>query len=308
MAEIVRVCHSVHGAANAIMALGVASGFFAEEGLDVIMEEIPRTGDAVKRLIAGTTEFVVVGAVPILSAAYEGHNPVIVMSIEAENVFAIMGARSVNSPEDLRGKVIAISGRGEQDNVMIHRALSEWGIDPNKEVTFAEYGSRGEAWEAIVSGKAAAMCATIPQPILARANGLPVLKDFAELHEPLQAGCIVTTRAYIDAKADNVRRFLAAQLRAVRLFQRDFEAALPHLIARSKLDDVEVLRETHRLFGHAAEDYVPNPAASANVLRNLSEALGKPIDVDLEKIIDPSFAIALEGRAPYSFARVVPGT
>ena len=36
MAELVRVCHSVHGAANAIMALGVASGFFAEEGLDVI--------------------------------------------------------------------------------------------------------------------------------------------------------------------------------------------------------------------------------------------------------------------------------
>ena len=65
MAETIRVCHSVHGAANAIMALGVAAGFFAEEGLDVIMEEIPRTGDAVKRLLAGTTEFVVVGAVPI---------------------------------------------------------------------------------------------------------------------------------------------------------------------------------------------------------------------------------------------------
>jgi ABC-type nitrate/sulfonate/bicarbonate transport system substrate-binding protein len=307
MAEIIRVCYSAYGAANAIMALGVASGYFAEEGLDVIMEEIPRSGDAVKKLIAGTTEFVVVGAATILSAAYAGHYPVIVMNIEAENVFAIIGARSISSPEDLRGKTIAITGHGEQDNVMIHRALSEWGIDPNREVTFVEYGSRGDTWKAIVSGEAAAMCATIPQPILARANGLPVLKDFAELHEPLQAGCIGTTRAYIDDKPDNVHRFLAGQLRAVRLFQSDFEAALPHLITLSKLDNVEVLRETHRLFGEAAEDYIPNPVASANVLRNLSETLGKPLDVDLEKIIDPTFAIALEGRAPYSTAQIAPG-
>lgn len=308
MAETIRVCHSVHGAANAIMALGVAAGSFAEEGLDVVMEEIPRTGDAVKRLVAGTAEFAVVGAVPILRAAYEGHDPVIVMSIEAENVFAIMGARAIKSPEDLGGRVIAVSGRGEQDDVMLRRALAEWRIDPDRDVTFGEYGNRGAAWDAIVSGEAAAMCATIPQPILARANGLPVLKDFAELHEPLQAGCIVTRRAYIDSKPDNVRRFLAAQLRAVRHFQRDFEAALPHLIARSKLEDVAVLRETHRLFGQAAEDYVPNPLASANVLRNLSEALGKPVDVDLDKIIDPAFAIALEGRAPYGSAHVASRT
>ncbi|MBT3351423.1 MAG: ABC transporter substrate-binding protein [Nitrospinaceae bacterium] len=299
MVETIGVCHSAQGAANAIMALGVAAGVFAEEGLDVIMEEVPRTGDAVKRLLAGTTEFVVVGAVPILSAAYEGHHPVIVMSIEAENVFGIIGARSIGSSEDLRDKTIAISGRGEQDDIMIRRALSEWRIDPNRGVTFMEYASRGGCWQAIVSGEAAAMCATIPQPILARAIGLPVLKDFAQLHEPLQAGCVTTTRAYIDARPDIVRRFLTGQLRAVRLFQKDFEAALPHLIARSKLDDVAVLRETHRLFAHAAENYVPNPAASSTVLRNLSEARGEPIDVDLEKIIDPTFAMALEGRAPY---------
>ena len=301
MNETVRCCHSVHGAANAIMALGVAEDLFAELGLDVVMEEIPRTGDAVRRLIEGTTEFVVVGAVPLLTAAHDGHDPVIVMSLEAENVFAIMGARSINGPEDLKGKPIAISGKGEQDAVMIRRALCEWGIDPDRDVTFNEYGSRGECWQAIVSGEAAAMCATIPQPILARATGLPVLKDFAELHEPLQAGCVATTRRYIDANPDSVRRFVTGQLRAARLFAKDFDASLPHLIARSKLDDVEVLRETHRLFAHAAEDYVPNPAASAQVQRNLSQALGEPVHVDLKKIIDPTFAVALEGRKPYPY-------
>lgn len=299
MVETVRVYHSVHGAANAIMALGVARGLFADVGLDVAMVEIPRTGDAVAKLIEGATEFAVVGAAPIVNAARAGHRPVILMSIEGENVFAVMGSRSVSAPDDLKGKRVAISGQQEQDDVMLRRALVEWGIDPERDVTFKIYGSRGKCWDAIVTGDAAAMCSTIPQPILARAIGLPVLKDFCDLHEPYQAGCVVTTRAYADAAPEVVSRFLAAQLGAVRLFQDDFDAALPHLKARSKLEDIAVLRETHRMFAHAAEDYVPNPAGTAAVVRYLSEALGEPINVDLASMIDASFATALEGRKPY---------
>ena len=146
------------------------------------------------------------------------------------------------------------------------------------------------------------MTATIPQPIMARAIGLPVLKDYAELHEPYQAGAVTTTRRFANANPEVVRKFLGAQLRAVRLFQTDFEASLPHLKARSKLDNVEVLRETNRLFGMALEDYVPNPAALATVVHNLSGVFGEKIDVDVNKIVEPSFACSLEGRAPYPAA------
>lgn len=299
MSVAIRVGHSAHGAGNAPMALGVASGFFKDAGLDVEMQEMPTTGAAVAGLIDGALEFAVAGAVPIINATRAGRDPIVVMSIEAENVFAVMGAKRIKSPEQLRGEIIAISGRREQDEMMIRRALKEWGIDPDSEVTFEVRGSRGKCWDAIVKGEAAAMTATIPQPIMARAIGLPVLKDYAERHEPYQAGSIVTTRRYANANPDVVKKFLGAQLRAVRLFQTDFEAALPHLKARSKLDDVEVLRETNRLFGLALEDYVPNPAAMATVVRNLAEVFGEPIDIDVNKVVEPSFAMSLEGRPAY---------
>ena len=129
------VGHSSHGAGNAPMALGVAEGFFADAGLDVVMQEMPRTGAAIAGLVEGAVQFAVAGAVPIVNAARAGQDPIIVMSIEAENVFAIMGAKRIKSPEDLRGDVIAISGKREQDEMMIRRALKEWGIDPETEVT-----------------------------------------------------------------------------------------------------------------------------------------------------------------------------
>jgi NitT/TauT family transport system substrate-binding protein len=296
MSDIIRVYHSAHGAGNSPMALGVAAGFFKDAGLDVTMQEMPRTGLAIENLIAGKCEFAVAGAVPIINAVRAGHDPVIVMSIEAENVYGIVCAKGTESPEQLRGATIAISGKREQDDIILRRALREWGIDPDTEATFKEMGSRGKCWDAVVNGEAAAMTATIPQPILARAVGLPVLKDYAEDHEPYQAGAVTTTRRFADANPDIVRRFLGAQLRSIRLFQTDFEAALPHMKARSKLEDVEVLRETNRLFGEALEHYVPNPVALANVIKYRNAAYGDSIDIDIDKVVDPSFAAALEGR------------
>jgi ABC-type nitrate/sulfonate/bicarbonate transport system substrate-binding protein len=299
MAPKIRVGHSSHGAGNSPMALGVGEGYFRDAGLDVEMIEMPRTGDAIKKLVEGEIEFAVAGAVPIINAAREGHDPIIVMSIEAENVFAIMGSKAIEKPDDLRGTKIAISGRREQDEMIMRRALAEWGIDPDKDVTLEVRGSRGKCWEAIVSGECTAMTATIPQPIHAKAIGLPVLKDYAETHEPYQAGAVTTTRRYADANPDAVNKFLGAQLRAVRTFQKDFDRSLPYLRQRSKIDDIEVLRETNKLFGYATEDYVPNPAALANVVKNLVNVMGEKIDIDVNKIVEPSYAVALEGRKPY---------
>jgi NitT/TauT family transport system substrate-binding protein len=299
MAPKIRVGHSSHGAGNAPMALGVGEGYFRDAGLDVEMVEMPRTGDAVKKLVANEIEFVVVGAVPIITAARAGHDPLIVMSIEAENVFGVVGSKAIKKPDDIRGTRVAISGKREQDEMMIRRALGEWGIDPDKEVTLEVRGSRGKCWEAVVSGECSIMTATIPQPIHARAMGLPVLKDYAELHEPYQAGAVVTTRRYADANPDAVKKFLGAQLRAVRAFQKDFDLALPYLRQRSKIDDIGVLRETQKLFGHAAEDYVPNPAAFGNVLKNLLRIYGEKIDIDVNAIVEPAYAVSLEGRKPY---------
>ena len=302
MPDKVTVMHSTHGAANAVMALGVTSGCFEEEGIEVEMKALARTGLGVDLVLAGEADFAVSGAAPIINAARAGRDPVILMSIESENVFGVIGARGVTSPDMLKGRPIAISGSREQDDIIMRRTLTAWGIDADRDVVLEVRGSRGKCWDAVVSGEAVAMTATIPQPILARAVGLPILKDYTEHPEPYQAGAIVIRRSYGESRPELVSRFLQGQLRAVRLFQSDFAAALPHLKERSRLDDVEVLRETWRLFAHAIEQYVPNPAALGAVVEAMEAAYGETIPIDINRIIDSRLATALEGRpaaAPY---------
>lgn len=294
MRDKVRVLHSAFGPGNAIMALGLAAGCFSDADLDVAMQEVSRTGLAVSGLMDGAAELAVAGSVPILNSARAGQDPVIVMSLEAHNVFGVIGASGIDVPAKLRGRAVAISGRREQDELMLRRALLEWGIDPDADVALEVLGSRGRCFEAVLSGRAAAMAATIPQPILARSLGLPVLRDYVPEHEPFQLGALVTTRSLAARKPELIARFLAAQLRSIRLFRGDFEAALPHLRARTKIEDVDVLRETHRLFAEQADSYVPDPAALRAVIRCSEAIFGEPIEVDVDRIVDPSFAERLK--------------
>jgi len=293
MADAVTVLHSAQGAANAIMALGVATGTFAAEGLDVTMREVARTGQAVTGVIEGAAQFAVAGAMPVLMAAAAGHDPVIVMSLEAQNVFGVIGARDVFDPLHLRGRGIAITAAGEQDDLIMRRTLIDWGFDPDHDVRLETLGSRGKCFEAVLSGAASAMTATIPQPILARALGLPVLKDYVPLHEPFQLGAIVTTRRLADARPQLVARLLRGQRSAMARFRDDFDAALPHLKARSKLDDIDVLRETHRLFAAEADHFVPTARALQAVVDATARYLGQRVAADVGAIVEPSFARAL---------------
>jgi NitT/TauT family transport system substrate-binding protein len=218
-----------------------------------------------------------------------GGDPLIVMSLEDENVVAVMGNRDIKEPEDLRGKTIGVVGFGDQDYVLLRRAMRNWGFDPDLDVKFEEYGHRGALWDALLAGKIGAMSATIPQPILARKIGIPVLYDFRDDNEPWQVGTFVTTRRFADENPELLRDFLAGLRQGIELFQSDFEISLPHLKARSKLEDEDVLRETHQLFGDAMRNYVPREAPIRAVARDLEAATGESVDIDFSKLVDDSY-------------------
>lgn len=293
MAVPMRMAHSSHGAGNAPTAMAIAAGDFAACGIDLTMVDAGNTSDALALVMDRRADVAVAAGGPVLAAAMAGGDPLVVMSIEGRNIFAIMGATSVRSPDDLRGGAVAVTGPIDQDTIVMTRALREWGLEPGRDVTLTRVADRGAAWDAIVAGDALAMAATAPQPVLARARGLPVLRDFSLDDERYQLGSIVTTRALAEQDPDLVRAFLGAQLAGVRRFREDFAAALGPLRACSKVGDEAVLRRTHAIFSDALADYVPAPAALAAVARDLAAVTGSTVELDVGRLVDPSFAASL---------------
>ncbi len=293
MRPVVRVAHTSRAAGNAPMRMAIERGFFSDRGIDVEMREYPRGAIAVQMVETGEADAAVVGGA-MLHMAMRGSDPRIVMNIEAENVFAIIGARGIESPDDLRGKRIGICGPYDADTFIMKRALRDWNIDPERDVELVVTdGGRSEQWVATLAGTISAMACTVPEPLHARAVGLPILRDFGDPPEPYQCGSITTSKRFADANPDLLRTFLDGQLAGVRAYQSDFDGALPYLRALTRIDDVEVLRETHRLFGMAMGDYVPKIEPLAHTARDLADSLGRPLPFEVASLVDPSFALSL---------------
>jgi NitT/TauT family transport system substrate-binding protein len=293
MSKVFRHSYSNSGAVNAVFTLAQERGFYADHGLDVELVEYPRTSDALDAAIRREVDAATCPGVCILQQALAGKDPVNVMNMEDENVFGLIGARSVKSPTDLVGTTVGTFGLGDQNQVVISRGLRALGLDPATDVRFrTDYPDRAALLAAVDRGEISAMCMTVPTPLMARAMGLPILLDFRDLAEPYQCGAIVTSRRYADENADTLTRFIAATIAGAKLFQADAEAALPHLAARSKLTDENVLREVHGLFCHALDHLTPTVPPLRGVAADMEAVLGRPLNVDLESLVDTSYLSA----------------
>jgi ABC-type nitrate/sulfonate/bicarbonate transport system substrate-binding protein len=284
----VRLAHSSHGAGNAPPSLGLEEGLFASVGIDLAMVEMSNTSDAIEAVVGGRAEFAIAAGGPILVAAAGGGDPLILLSIEGQNIFTVVGGRGVGVA-DLRGQTLAVTGPHDQDTLIMRRALRDWGLDPATDVTLTRVADRGAAWDAVVSGRVAAMAATAPQPVLARSLGLPVLRDFGARPEPYQLGSVATSRAFTAREPDLVRAFVSAFVASIRLFCSDVERALPHLAARSKLQDADVLRETHRVFANQLADVVPSVVALAAVAADIEALTSIRLAPDISRLVDASY-------------------
>jgi ABC-type nitrate/sulfonate/bicarbonate transport system substrate-binding protein len=290
--RLVRIAHSAHGTANSPFSIAESEGYFAQRGLTVERSEVANVAAAIDTLATRSCQIVGAAGAAILAASRGGLDVVVVMSIEARNLFGVIGAAGVTEPAMLRGATIGISRPGAPDHVILHRALREWGMSPEDDVTFAEMHSRGALWAALERGQIAAMATTIPQPIIARAAGLPVLRDFADLNEPYQLGAVVTTRRFAVDQRETVTAFVAAMLTAVDRFRHDPVLAIFHMKARGKIADEDALAKTYAHFAAGMAFSVPDPAALGNVARDYAYVDPAIREVDVDALIDRSFVPA----------------
>lgn len=289
MATTLRLAHSKHAGASTYLPIAQEAGYFDDRGVDLRTIEMHNTNAAISSVMDGDADVASGPGLPVLKAAMRGGDPLIVLSNAATNVFAVMGAPGVTSPDDLAGRRLGVTAPYGQDALVMRRALRDWGIDPERDVELVAMQRRRKSWEALLDGRVGAMAATVPEPAAARKLGLPVLRDFEQERRPYQLGCLVTTRRFADKEPALLRAFLAAAEAGVRRFRSDRELAVRHLRARLQIDDRDVLVETHRVFSSPQNDYVPDPTALAEVARDYAELLGEPIDVDVSTLVDASF-------------------
>ena len=213
------------------------------------------TDEVSAALAQGTTD---IAAVPANLASVLYNNTeggVQVLAINTLGVLYIVeSGDTVHSVEDLRGKTIYASGKGNTPEAALNYVLTQNGIDPSTDVTIEWKSEQAECLSALMAEKNA--IAMLPQPFVttaqAQSENLRVALDLTEEWDALQAdsetpstlvtGVVVARTAFAEEHPEVVSAFLDRYQESVDYVNSNVEEAA-QLVGQYEIVTAEVAQK-----------------------------------------------------------------
>ena len=213
------------------------------------------TDEVSAALAQGTTD---IAAVPANLASVLYNNTeggVQVLAINTLGVLYIVeSGDTVHSVEDLRGKTIYASGKGNTPEAALNYVLTQNGIDPSTDVTIEWKSEQAECLSALMAEENA--IAMLPQPFVttaqAQSENLRVALDLTEEWDALQAdsetpstlvtGVVVARTAFAEEHPEVVSAFLDRYQESVDYVNSNVEEAA-QLVGQYEIVTAEVAQK-----------------------------------------------------------------
>jgi len=144
----------------------------------------------------------------------DGGAPLVIVAGLHPGCIEIFGAKDIRSLRDLRGKVVAESGRGTGPRTLVSTMLSYVGLDPRKDIEWRKEPSLDQAARLLDEGKIQAYVGVPPEPqhLRARNVGNVILNTTTDRPWSQHMCCMIA------ANRDFVRKNPVATKRALRAF------------------------------------------------------------------------------------------
>lgn len=229
--------------------LGLAQGFFADEGLDLTIESVAGGAVAVPGVVSGSFDFAFGNMVSLMVARDKGLDLTYVTNGttttgSSEGDFAavvVMDDSDIQTVTDLEGATVSSNNLSNIGDTSIRTAVDNAGGDGSA-VTFVEVAFPS-ALAALETGQIDA--ALILEPFLTPAlqNGARVVSwNYAETDPNLDIGGYFTTGKVIKDKPELVASFTRAMKRSLE-FAQDHPEDVRHVIGTYTKTDPALLAE-----------------------------------------------------------------
>ena len=272
-------------------AVATRAGFFKEEGLEVRGITITRGGPVMMAMLAsGEAQFVISGVVAMLRGIASGFPAVIVGGTVDKLDFTLLGAKGLIGVNDLRGKVIGVTGAGSSSEFAVVESLKRKGLVKDRDYTLVYAGDESVRVAALQTGRVHAIPVSAGRRLTVEKEGFPVLLEVGKVLPEFPSTVLVVTKVFAASSPDKVVGMLKALAKAIDLIRRDKDRAIEMGKAHGLPGDPIFQR---RALDYMAEDFqvrlkTENLAAYMNVL-----GIGR----EPEKFFDDSFLKrALSGR------------
>lgn len=276
------------------MFMAQQEGLFKKNGLDVELVHIPSSSRGIQTILAGEIAFSFMDGANEVQADIKGANIALVAGATNRQVFSLMARPEIKKIGDLRGKKIGITRIGSSTHTSALFALGTAGLKPS-DYQILPLMEVPNILTALMAGQVDAGVVSPPTNSRARKAGLNELMNLAKEGPEYVSVGVGTSRSYINANEDIVRRVVRSYAEGVYLFKTNKEMALRMIQNQLKVKDLDIQEDTYNQFRQYLEypPYVSRKAMEA-VIADVAEKEPAAKSAKPDDFIDMRFVAALE--------------
>ena len=263
-------------------------GFFDEEGLDVSITRMQAGAPAMAVLRSGEVPIALIGAQQIVEANLKGGDFVIIASFSEKLGQSIYVDKSIERPEQLKGKTLGVNNFGSIPHIAGKIGLEKLGL--KDQVTFVATGGPPETMAALQAGAVQGVVISPPDSFRLRDLGYREMIDISKIDASSVNSAIITTRKWARENPDLVERYTRAMLKGTARMINDREFGLKTMSQHSGMEDPRLLSETLDYYREQfVRDGVPSMKALQSNIDLAAEEIPEARNARPEQFVDLSF-------------------
>jgi NitT/TauT family transport system substrate-binding protein len=235
--------------------VAITKGFFKDQGLTVEPIFVRGGPTALAALISGDVDFASVGGAqaPIRSRA-KGLDVHIIASLSNYTNYTLLGSKETKSVEDLRGKIIGVTGAGAFSDFAIRIYLKRNNLDPDKDAILRAIGGTALRAIALEKGLIAAAPFSAEDAVRLLDKGFPMIVNLNEALRIPQS-VFVTRGEVLQKYPETTKRFLKAVILGMQFAKNNKKEGIQTGFAAGLQGEPEVVSRSYDLFspGYAVD-------------------------------------------------------
>jgi ABC-type nitrate/sulfonate/bicarbonate transport system substrate-binding protein len=219
--EKVRGAWVAVGATQSPLWAAKEGGFFTQNGIEPDLTLIRGSSTAAAALLSQNVDVVEMSGPGTVNASSHGADIVMIAGFVNYAVYKLMADPSIKTVDDLKGKTIAVSQIGGQDDFILRKVLKTKGLTPDVDVHIIATKDIPGSVAALKTKQVQAAILAEPEHVPALEAGAHELIDITGMHIPFAATGLVATRSYLKAHHTAAVGFLKSVVQGIRRIKSD---------------------------------------------------------------------------------------
>jgi NitT/TauT family transport system substrate-binding protein len=292
-ADKIRIAYTSPGPQHGVLWIGDVAGVFKKNNLD--LEIIYMPGNiSMGSLISGELNFGQMTGALMSPARLQGSDVVMLVSIQELLDDRLVVRPNIKTPEELKGKRIAVSRFGAASHMRVLNMLPRFGLT-DKDITFLQIGDTPARIIAMVGNSADASSFSPPDHLAAVQAGMRVLLNMAELNIYYQGTGLVASQRYIAKNRDIAKRMVKSYVDTIHIVRTSPELAKRAFVKYRKTKDEKQLEDAYQtLLEIVKPKPYPNLESFKTIFKDVSDRLPAAKSANAKEFVDTSFLEELD--------------